>query len=287
MRNFPAATVTRKGEAAIKNGHPWVYAAEITEKRGSFENGCLADVFSAKGSYLGTGLYSEKSKIAVRLLADNANERFDDAFFARRIRYALAYRRAVMGSDFSCCRLVFGEADGLPGLTVDRFSDILVAQVLSYGMDKRKALIFRELYGQLTAAGEKIAGLYERNDSPLRALEGLGQDKGWFEELPHPEETATEIVENGIRYLVDFENGQRPAFFSTRNTTGWRSPASRASHGAGLLYPHRRFRPERRTGRRAQRVTAGTSRVRPGTGKEERREERPLRPNRLPGRRRL
>jgi len=212
-RNFPAATVTRKGEAALKNGHPWVYAEEITEKRGSFENGCLADVFSAKGSYLGTGLYSEKSKIAVRLLADNANERFGDAFFARRIRYALAYRRAVMGSDFSCCRLVFGEADGLPGLTVDRFSDILVAQVLSYGMDKRKALIFRELYGQLTAAGEKIAGLYERNDSPLRALEGLGQDKGWFEELPHPEETATEIVENGIRYLVDFENGQKTGFF--------------------------------------------------------------------------
>jgi 23S rRNA (cytosine1962-C5)-methyltransferase len=232
-RNFPAATVTKKGEAALKNGHPWVYAEEITDKRGSFENGCLADVFSGKGSYLGTGLYSEKSKIAVRTLSDNANERFDDAFFARRIRYALEYRRAVMGDDFGCCRLVFGEADSLPGLTVDRFSDILVAQVLSYGMDKRKAPIFRALHSQLTAAGEKIAGLYERNDSPLRELEGLGQGKGWFEELHHPEETATEIAENGIRYLVDFENGQKTGFFLDQKYN--RLAVARLARGRSVL----------------------------------------------------
>lgn len=212
-RCFPAAVITKKGEAAARAGHPWVYAAEIAERQGSFQNGCLVDVFSSKEAYLGTGLYSEKSKIAVRLLSDNANERFDDAFFARRVKYALDYRRAVMGADFGCCRLVFGEADGLPGLTVDRFSDILVAQVLSYGMDRIKGRVFRALCGQLAASGERISGLYERNDAPLRALEGLPQEKGWYEALPHPQETVTEIAENGIRYAVDFENGQKTGFF--------------------------------------------------------------------------
>ncbi len=213
IRNFPAATVTKKGEAAARNGHPWVYAEEITDRRGDFPNGCLADVFSPKGAYLGTGLYSEKSKIAVRLLSDNANERFDDAFFARRVKYALDYRRAVMSDDFGCCRLVFGEADGLPGLTVDRYADILVAQVLSYGMDRRKDRIFRALYDALAASGEQISGIYERNDPALRLLEGLPQEKGWFGALPHPQETVTEIVENGVRYEVDFENGQKTGFF--------------------------------------------------------------------------
>jgi 23S rRNA (cytosine1962-C5)-methyltransferase len=213
VRNFSAVTITKKGEASARNGHPWVYAEEITEKNGSFENGCLVDVLSAKGSYLGTGLYSEKSKIAVRLLSDNANERFDNIFYARRVKYALDYRRTVMGSDWNCCRLVFGEADGLPGLTVDRFSEVLVAQVLSYGMDKVKGIIFRELHDQLIASGEKISGLYERNDAAIRGLEGLPQGKGWFEALPHPRETTTEITENGIRYLVDFENGQKTGYF--------------------------------------------------------------------------
>ena len=214
-RKFPPVFVTKKAEAALKNGHPWVYGEEITAAPPAMENGALTDVFSQKGSYLGTGFYSEKSKIKVRVLSDNANETFGDAFFERRLRYAIAYRQTVMGGDFGCCRLIFGEADGLPGLTVDRFGSVLVAQVLSYGMDMRKSMIFNALIRIMAEIGEPVQGIYERNDVAIRELEGLPQYKGWFEaeNLPHPDSTVTEITENGITYTVDFENGQKTGFF--------------------------------------------------------------------------
>ncbi|MBQ3007583.1 MAG: class I SAM-dependent rRNA methyltransferase [Clostridia bacterium] len=212
-RNFPILTVTKKAEAALKKGHPWVYDAEIMQTFGETENGCLVDVVSTKGSYLGTGFLSTNSKIRVRVLSSNANESFSPAFWERRLKYAIDYRKTVMGDDFSCCRLVFGEADGLPGLTVDRFSDIIVTQVLSYGMDKIKDMIYTSLIKILRDGGEEINGLFERNDVAIRELEGLEQYKGWYEAIPHPESTVTEICENGIRYLVDVENGQKTGFF--------------------------------------------------------------------------
>ncbi|MBQ2841727.1 MAG: class I SAM-dependent rRNA methyltransferase [Clostridia bacterium] len=212
-RTFPILTVTKKAEAAIKKGHPWVYDAEIMQTFGELENGCLVDVVSTKGSYLGTGFLSLNSKIRVRVLSSNANEAFSPAFWERRLKYAIDYRKTVMGDDFSCCRLVFGEADGLPGLTVDRFSDIIVTQVLSYGMEKIKDLIYNSLVKILRDGGEEISGLYERNDVAIRELEGLEQYKGWYEAIPHPESTVTEICENGIKYLVDVENGQKTGFF--------------------------------------------------------------------------
>ena len=212
-RNFPIVTVTKKAEASIKKGHPWVYDTEITQTFGEFENGCLVDVLSLKGSYLGTGFLSEKSKIRVRILSSNANENFSPLFWERRLKYAVDYRKTVMGDDFSCCRLIFGEADGLPGLTVDRFSDILVAQVLSYGMDKIKDTIYTTLIRILRESGEEISGLYERNDVAIRELEGLEQYKGWYEAIPHPGSPVTEIRENGIKYFVDVENGQKTGFF--------------------------------------------------------------------------
>lgn len=212
-RNFPFVTVTKKAEASIKRGHPWVYDAEIIQAVGEFENGCLVDVLSLKGSYLGTGFLSEKSKIRIRILSSNANEAFSPAFWERRLKYAVDYRKTVMGSDFSCCRLIFGEADGLPGLTVDRFSDILVAQVLSYGMDKIKDMIYNTLVKILRDEGEVISGVFERNDVAIRELEGLEQYKGWYEPIPHPESPVTEIYENGIKYFVDVENGQKTGFF--------------------------------------------------------------------------
>lgn len=214
-RQFPPVFVTKKAEFALKGGHPWVYGEEITAAPPVVENGALVDVFSPKGSYLGTGLYSEKSKIKVRVLSNNANESFGDAFFERRLRYAVAYRQTVMGDDFGCCRLIFGEADGLPGLTVDRFGDILVAQVLSYGMDIRKEMLFTALVKIMAEIGESVRGVYERNDVSIRELEGLNQYKGWFEiaGLTHPDSTETAITENGITYAVDFENGQKTGFF--------------------------------------------------------------------------
>lgn len=214
-RAYPAFMVTPKAEAALKSGHPWVYDTEITSETIELENGSLADVFSQKGAYLGTGFYSEKSKIRIRVLSSNANDKYDEAFFERRLRYAVNYRKTVMRDDFSCCRLIFGEADGLPGLTVDRFEKILVAQVLSYGMDKIKGMIFRLLVKILSEIGEEINGVFERNDVAIRALEGLDEYKGWFEldGINHPTETKTQIIENGIQYEVDFENGQKTGFF--------------------------------------------------------------------------
>lgn len=211
-RNFPSVIITRKAENAARAGHPWVYAEEITERRGELRQGCIADVFSQKGAWLGAGFYSETSKIGVRILSDNANESFGPEFFERRVKYALEYRRAVM-EDLGCCRLIFGEADGLPGLTVDKFSDILVAQVLSYGTDSVKDVVYRALCEQLEAMGEHVSGVYERNEAALRDLEGLPRYKGWYEGLPHGESTVTEICENGVRYAVDFENGQKTGFF--------------------------------------------------------------------------
>ena len=213
QRNFPFVTITKKAEYSIKNGHPWVYDAEITNSTETIKNGELVDVFSQKGSYLGTGFYSVHSKIRVRILSDNANEKFEKSFFERRIKYAIEYRKTVMQDDFSCCRLIFGEADGLPGLTVDKFSDIIVTQVLSFGIDNIKDMIYEIVYDELTKSGVSVKGIYERNDVAIRELEGLSQYKGWYEKIPHQQETYTEICENGVFYKVDFENGQKTGFF--------------------------------------------------------------------------
>ena len=214
-RAFPLVLVTKKAEASIRRGHPWVYFDEITDTFGTPENGGIADVVSDKGVYLGSGLYSAQSKIRVRLLSANANDKYDAAFFARRLRYAIDCRRSIMpDDDFTACRLVFGEADGLPGLTVDRFGDVCVTQVLSYGMDKRRDLLYDALRAILSEYGVTLRGIYERNDVALRELEGLTQYKGWYApETVGDRSTTTEITENGVRYLVDFENGQKTGFF--------------------------------------------------------------------------
>ena len=214
-REYPSFIITKKGSAWVGTGHPWIYAQEIISKSTEPENGALVDALSENGRYLGTGLYSRESKIGLRLISRNASDRFDAEFWKRRIRYAWDYRRTVMGGDVSCCRVIFGEADGFPGLTVDRFSNILVTQTLSVGMERLKDVIFPLLAEVLRESGERIDGIYERNDVAIRALEGLEQGKGWYE-LPgeeHPQSTVTEICENGIYYAVDFENGQKTGFF--------------------------------------------------------------------------
>ncbi len=213
-RQYPKITVTQKAERSVLAGHPWIYDTELTDAE-PYRNGGLVDVLNRKGGYLGTGFISEKSKIRIRLISRSANDVFDEAFFERRLRYAWEYRKAVMGGDASCCRIVFGEADQFPGLTVDRFGPILVTQTLSLGIETIKPMLFRLLYKILTEDGQKIDGIYERNDVGIRALEGLEQNKGFFplESVPLPQSTKTGITENGIRYTVDFENGQKTGFF--------------------------------------------------------------------------
>ena len=216
-RPYPAFTVSKKAQTSLQAGHPWVYENEITAQPGEAPApGAIVDVFSSRGSWLGSGFFSPKSKIRIRVFSRNANDHFDENFWQRRVEYAWAYRKQVMGPvDSQCCRVIFGEADQFPGLTVDRFGDILVTQTLSVGMESVKPVLFPLLAKVLRADGQAIRGIYERNDVALREKEGLAQYKGWFE-LPgetHPDSCETEICENGIYYHVDFENGQKTGFF--------------------------------------------------------------------------
>ena len=214
-RNFPKAIITKKGENWVGGGHPWIYDAEVLSVEGEYENGSLVDAVSEKGKYIGTGFISTESKIRIRLVSKNANDKFDREFWKRRVKYAWDYRKTVMGEDTGCCRLIFGEADQFPGLTVDKFGDILVTQCLSIGMEKIKNIVFPLLYEVLSEDGETIRGIYERNDVAIRKLEGMEENKGWYplENVPVPDSTETEIVENGIKYSVDFKNGQKTGFF--------------------------------------------------------------------------
>lgn len=212
-RNFKSFKVTKKAEAAVRRGHPWVYDTEITE--GEFldeDNGSIVDVLTDNGRYLGSGFLSLTSKIRIRILSNNANESFGNEFWKRRVRYALDYRKTVMGDDYSCCRLIHGESDGIPGLTVDRYSDLLSVEVLSYGTELVKDVIYGALVDCLKEDGVTVRGIYERNESALRLKEGLTQYKGWYKDLSSDDPTA-EITENGIRYTVDVAEGQKTGFF--------------------------------------------------------------------------
>ena len=216
MRTYPKFYITKKGERVARGGHPWVYGEEVTKTEGRYENGDLVDVVTEKGKYLGTGFVNDSSKIRVRLISTNTNDKFDEAFWERRLRYALDYRKTVMtGDDYKCCRLIFGEADQFPGWTVDRYNDLLVIQTLSLGIELRKQFLIPLLVKLLRSDGEQIAGVYERNDVKIRLLEGMEEGKGWFalEGETVPASPVATICENGIVYDVDVENGQKTGFF--------------------------------------------------------------------------
>lgn len=214
-RLYPVVTVTPKGERFIKNGHVWVYAQEITNVDGELSDGGLTDVVTGKGRFLGCGFYNSRSKIAVRIISKNANDRFDEAFYERRLRYSFEYRKTVMGNDFNCCRLIFGEADGFPGLTVDRFENVLVTQTLSLGIDKIKGMLFPLMLKVLSDMGEKCDIIYERNDVAIRQKEGLEEYKDFFYKDENAENADGSVIieENGIKYNVDYFSGQKTGFF--------------------------------------------------------------------------
>lgn len=234
-RQYPIITVTEKGEKFIKNGHVWVYAQEIVDINGELKNGEIADVITKKGRFLGSGFYNSNSKIAVRIISKNANDTFDESFFERRLKYSFEYRKTVMGSDFSCCRLIFGEADGLPGLTVDRFENVLVTQTLSLGIDKIKGMLFPLMLKVLSQMGEKCDVIYERNDVPIREKEGLEQYKDFFYKGENAQNADGNIVieENGIKYNVDYISGQKTGFFLDQKYN--RQAAAKIAKGKNVL----------------------------------------------------
>ncbi len=209
-RIYPKISVTDKAAASAKAGHPWVYADEIVSISGTPVNGGLVDVVTLKGRYLGTGFYNDNSKIRVRIISSNANDKFDKAFWHRRISYALDYRQTVMGNDFCCCRIIFGEADGIPGMTCDRFENVLSVEIACLGTELIKSTLYSLLLAELKLRGVQIDIIYERNELALRDKEGLPREKGFY--LGDGDGHVI-ITENGIKYDVDYINGQKTGFF--------------------------------------------------------------------------
>ena len=203
-------TVTlKKGEGrSLKAGGLWIYDNEIASVIGSGENGCLVRVNDFDGYPMGIGFINDNSKIRVRMLTRRKDAEVNEDFLRMRVQAAWDYRKKV--TDTSSCRLVFGEADWLPGLTVDKYEDVLVVESLALGMDRLKDIVLRLLTETLAADGIVIRGIYERSDAKVRELEGMERFKGFLSE---PFDTKVQIVENGVKYYVDIAEGQKTGFF--------------------------------------------------------------------------
>lgn len=214
LREYPQVVLSKKGEKWLDNGHPWAYESDVTSINGTYENGDIVDVIGPKGKYLGTGFLSLTSKIRVRTFSRDSSSVYNEDFWYRRIRYAWDYRKTVMDSTDSC-RMIFGEADQFPGLTVDKFNDVLVTQCQCFGLEKIKDVIYPLLVKVIEEDGQKVSGIYERNDVAIRKLEGLEMYTGWYKltDREIPEISETVIEENGVKYNVDFINGQKTGFF--------------------------------------------------------------------------
>ena len=204
-----AVVTLKKGEGRLlKSGGMWIFDNEVASIMGSFVNGDIVLVHDFDGYPLGRGFINTNSRIVVRLLSRDENTVIDEEFFEKRVRDAWEYRKKV--TDTSSCRVIFGEADFLPGFIVDKFSDVLVVQSLALGIDRYKEMLVELLKKVLAEDGIRICGVYERSDVKVRKQEGMEPYKGFIgEEFP----TLVEIVENGVKYQVDVKDGQKTGFF--------------------------------------------------------------------------
>lgn len=224
-----AAAILKKREGrTIKAGGLWVYDNEIAQFRGVFEDGDIISVEDFDGYFMGYGFVNRKSRITVRLLSRRRDNPVTPAFLTQRVRSAWEYRKKVI--DTSSCRLLFGEADFLPGLTVDKYEDILVVESLALGIDRLKGYLLAALVRVLAEDGITVRGIYERSDAKVRELEGMPREKGF---LTAPFDTKIEITENGVRYIVDVENGQKTGFFLDQKDN--RRAIHRLCRGAKVL----------------------------------------------------
>lgn len=204
-----AVVVLKQGEGrALKSGGLWIYDNEIKSVMGSCEDGDIVVVRDFDGYPMGKGFINRKSKLTVRMMTRNPKQDIDEDFLMLRVRNAWEYRKKTV--DISSCRVIFGEADFLPGLVVDKFSDVLVVESLALGIDRLKPFIIDCLKRVLAEDGIVIRGVYERSDAKVREKEGLPRSKGF---LGEPFDTNVEIVENGVRYIVDVKDGQKTGFF--------------------------------------------------------------------------
>lgn len=202
--------VNEKGVPFLKSGQMWMFRNNLVSMK-DCEEGDIADVISEDGEYLGTGFVSEKSHITVRILTHDRNVEINDAFFEEKIREAYAFRKVTNRNNLSDMRLIFGDGDGLPGLTVDRYNGVLVTQIISSGMEKRKSEVYAALLKVLQEDGQVIEGIYERNDVKAREKEFLPLYKGFYGEFTCGTEQI--IHENGLKIYVDIEDGQKTGYF--------------------------------------------------------------------------
>lgn len=206
---YSTIVTLKKGEGrTIKAGGMWIYDNEVASIVGNFEDGDIVTVHDFDGYFMGYGFANRHSKIFIRLLSRKKDTVIDEAFMEERVRAAWNYRKETV--DTSSCRVIFGEADFLPGLVIDKFSDVLVVESLALGIDKWKPVIVDALKRVLAEDGITIRGVYERSDAKVRLQEGMERYKGFIGE---PFDTKVEIVENGVRYIVDVEDGQKTGFF--------------------------------------------------------------------------
>ncbi|MCH3961810.1 MAG: class I SAM-dependent rRNA methyltransferase [Solobacterium sp.] len=202
--------ISDQGASFLKQGQMWMYVNNLASSIDALEDGCQVSIETLSGAYLGTGLLSKQSHITVRIFSKQ-HEEIDQEFFAAKIRKAWAFRKTVEPRNLDNCRVIFGEADGLPGLTVDRYNHVLVSQITCFGLEKRKELLYDALLHVLQEDGQDVQAVYERNDVPSRTKEGLELYKGFYGEHDLPTETI--IHENGLALHVDFENGQKTGYF--------------------------------------------------------------------------
>ena len=204
-----AMVCIRKGQGrSLKAGGAWIYDNEIESVNGAFENGDMVTVEDFDGYPLGTGFINTKSKLTVRMMSRRKDTVIDSDFLEMRVRSAWDYRKAV--TDTSSCRVIFGEADFLPGIVIDKFSDVLVVESLALGIDRLKPVIVDKLRKVMAEDGIAIRGVYERSDAKVRLQEGMERHKGFMGDAF---DTKVEILENGVRYMVDVEDGQKTGFF--------------------------------------------------------------------------
>ena len=210
-RNYPKIIISEQGEQWLDKGQMWMYANNLERMDKNIQNGEPVDILTTCGRFLGRGLCSLKSHITVRILSKDKDELIDRNFFKQRIQFALDFRKTIEADNLSNCRLIFGEADELPGLTVDRYNDILVSQISTFGMEQIKDMLYEVLLEVMNENNIDIKAIYERNDIAIRTKEGLDQYKGFYGNVDLP--TKTIINENGLLLNVDIENGQKTGYF--------------------------------------------------------------------------
>ena len=234
MQDYPIIHITEKGTRELKNRFPWVYDTEVTVSE-DISDGSVCYAYSEKDRYLATGFYNSHSKLRFRVLSTNSNDKIDEAFWKRKAEWAVQYRRTVMGEDFSCSRIIFGDAEGFPGLTVDRYEDVLSVEIYCLGIEQRKQDIYKALLEAFRNAGVEISCIRERSEGKLRTLEGM-EDSVCYPEVEGFTLSKKEnviITENGLRFEVDVASGQKTGYFLDQKYN--RAAVAKLAEGRNVL----------------------------------------------------